>query len=384
VSAGAAAGPLLRALSRSDAAVLRDTVPWQFEGDVAAWMSGKALRLEAPWPAAWERRDVPLRGLSSKPAGPGTFVVGLSERGGTVAVRLGPSQPHALVAGATGSGKTWAMRSALAQLGADPSARFVLVDAKWGDGLGPLARSLRLAGPPAFDEEAAGRALSWAAREMRARYSEGRARQAPPLYVCVDEFQELAGDDACVESVRRLVAQGRGANVHVVLGTQHPSLEAFGDRSVRRNLGLRVALRVADRAASEVALGGPAPRADRLRGGGDAYAASGAVAHRVQCAYVSEAELAAALAAPFDGLEDWPGVARETVGPRRFTPVEVAVSLLAASAGRGRPWMESELTKAGAEPMGTGLARELLDLGRGAVAALESMGTFVVNAMETK
>ena len=44
-----------------------------------------------------------------------------------------------------------------------------------------------------------------------------------------DEFQELVSDPAVRELTRRLLAQGRAANVHVLMGTQHPTIDAFGD-----------------------------------------------------------------------------------------------------------------------------------------------------------
>lgn len=109
--------------------------------------------------------------------------------------------PHFLFAGQTGSGKTWAMRSALVpSLAQDSENRLILIDAKWGDGLGDAGG---LAGPElgpvATDLETAKAALGWAAHEMRKRYEAGG--HSGRIIVAIDEVQELQGDPAAVEAL---------------------------------------------------------------------------------------------------------------------------------------------------------------------------------------
>ena len=70
--------------------------------------------------------------------------------------------------------------------------------------------------------------------------------QAARIAVVIDEVQELAGDAAIVEMIRRIAAQGRAARVSIIMATQHPTNDAFGDATVKRNVTGRIALRVSD------------------------------------------------------------------------------------------------------------------------------------------
>jgi len=171
IDAGIEAARLLRILSASDCATLRQFVPWHFEGEPSAFMSGRFLRLEAGWPPDLAETDIPLGSLARNPRGGGRWAAGKNEASATVTLGLDGGNPHFLIAGQTGSGKTWAMRSALVQLAQDTENRLILIDAKWGDGLGILAGLPGLVGPVATDLETAKAALSWAAREMRKRYA---------------------------------------------------------------------------------------------------------------------------------------------------------------------------------------------------------------------
>ena len=324
------------------------------------------MRLEAGWPDGLAEKDIPLTSLGKFPTGGGRWVAGKNEAGATVTLGLDDTKPHYLIGGWTGSGKTWALRAALAQLARDPQNRLVLVDAKWGASLGCLGGLPGLVGPVATDLPTAKGALAWAVVTMRRRYETGDRRGR--LIVAVDEVQELQADPAAVELLRRLVVQGRGAGVHVILGTQHPTKDAFGDQAIKRNLPGRLALRVEDAVASNVVVGGPDPRADRLLGAGDAYAVIPGAVQRLQLAYIPERDL------PTDGrpeLADWPAYDAEAAGSlpegkggAPFVAAETGAALLAAHLGKGRPWLRDYLqAETGAMP-GSDKARRLLADGR--------------------
>ena len=286
IDAGVSVGNLRRALGKDDAALLRQFIPWAFVGEPAIFMSGRYLRLEAGWPPQLAETDIPLGDLGRHPTGKGRWIAGKNELGATITLGVDSSNPHYLFGGWTGSGKTWAMRSALFQLAQDPENQMILIDGKWGDGLGTLRGLPRLVGPLADNPERAKSALGWAVREMRRRY-EGGGYQGR-IIIGFDEVQEMQEETAVVEMLRRIVSLGRGAGIHVLLGTQHPTKDAFGDSSVKRNLTGRVALHVEDGVASNVVVGGPSPRADHLLGAGDAYAIVPGRVQRVQMAYIPE------------------------------------------------------------------------------------------------
>jgi hypothetical protein len=279
------------------------------------------------------------------------------------------------------------MRAALVQLAKDNDNRMVLIDAKWGDGLGCLGALPGLVGPVADDPRQARAALAWAAREMRLRYQSGGYQGR--VIVGIDEVQELE-DPASIELLRKIVTLGRGAGVHVLVGTQHPTKDAFGDTSVKRNLTGRVALKVEDGVASNVVIGQAAPRADHLLGSGDAYAVVPGRVRRLQMAYIPQPDLA-----KYDGrgaysLEAWPdGDPADALGrlpdevPEDHVsgsdePAEIGAAIEAALGDHGRPWLRDRIQDATGSKPGASKARRLLALGRGIYQWLESDGLQVV------
>ena len=371
IDAGIEAARLLRILSAGDCATMRQFVPWYFEGEPGAFMSGRFVRLEAGWPPDLAETDIPLGSLARNPKGGGRWAAGKNETSATITLGLDEGNPHFLFAGQTGSGKTWAMRSALVQLAQDPENRLILIDAKWGDGLGTLAGLPGLVGPVATDLETAKAALSWAAREMRKRYEAGG--HSGRVIVAIDEVQELQSDAGAVELLRRLVALGRGAGVHCMVGTQHPTKDALGDATIKRNLTGRLALRVEDGVASNVVIGAPAPRADYLLGRGDAYAVVPGRVQRLQVAYIPKATLETFRARGKYTLEVWPPFDPEAAGTLRpgdepsgsDAPAEIGAALEAAHQGRGRPWLRDRIREATGHKPGNEKAGRLLRLGRG-------------------
>ncbi len=387
VDAGTAAGQLLQALTAQDCALHRQFVPWDFTGEPSVYMASRYVRLEAGWPDDLAEKDIPLRSLGRHPVGAGRWIVGKNEVGATITLGLDDAKPHYLFGGFTGSGKTWALRSAVAQLAADKDNRFVLCDGKYGDGLGCLQGLHGLVGPLAKDGDGVRRALAWAVGEMRRRYETGN--KTGRVIVVIDEVQEFTGDAATAEMLRRLTAQGRGAGVHVLVGTQNPLQSTFNDPSIKRNLTGRVALRADSFEASKVIVGGAAPRADHLLGAGDCYAITPAATHRVQAAYIPQRELEA-LHDGWPALDTWPDFDPEAAGtlPEAGAPcfevsgVEAAAAILAASLGQGRPALQRSLEAATGSKPGSNRAKRLLDLGRDGWKWLQAEGLTLCDAAD--
>jgi len=364
--AGMNAGRLLRALSADDCALARQFIPFPFAGEPAVYMAGRFVRCEAGWPSDLAETLIRLTDLGAYPRNHGRWIAGKNELGQTVTLGLNDKTPHFLLAGATGSGKSMALRSTVLQLSRDPDNHLVLIDGKWGEGLGPLARLPGVVGPVAVDVIDARAALGWAVQAMKQRYQHpdtpGR------VVVVVDEFQELTNDELITESLRRLVAQGRAANVHCLLATQHPALSSFGDPGIRRNLVGRVALRVMDYDASKVVVGGARPRADHLLGAGDAYAIAPAGLHRAQLAYVDNRDFDKAERTEPE-LETWPEFEAEDLGQEpqvnwSYSGAELGAALLSAVEGDGRPAMCDRLESHGLGRPGAERAIRLLQLAR--------------------
>jgi len=376
--AGLEAGKLLRALARNDAAMLRQFIPWAFTGEPTAYMAGRYVRLEAGWPNRLAETMIRLGDLGRHPKGAGRWVAGKNEYGATVLPSLNDRTPHFLVSGATGSGKSVALRSAILQLSQDPTNQFVLIDGKYGESLNQIAHLPGIVGPVAIDGPGARAALGWACREMRRRYESGH--HAGRIVVVIDEIQEFAGDEIIISLLKKIAAQGRAAGIHCLVATQHPTVSAFGDPAIRRNLAGKLALRVADSDASRVAVGGRLPRADHLLGAGDCYTVAPGAVHRVQGVYVDNREIAQADSGQRE-LDEWPEYQAEPIRDLPGQEVgwsyggpELAVSIISASQGEGRPTMIKRLESASLSRPGAERAIRLLRLGRETHGWLEGNG----------
>lgn len=380
VDFGFSSGDALKRLRADDHALLRQIIPWQFAGEPIAFMSRRYVRIEAGWPPGISVTDIRLKDLSVRGAGSGRWIAGMNERGATITLGFSDRVPHFLVGGYTGSGKTYAMRTAVAQLAQDDTNRLVLLDGKFGDGMMPLQHLPNVLGPVAIDLPTAKQAISYVVAEMRHRYETGH--KPTRIIVVIDEIQEFTRDDAFSEMVRILAAQGRGARIHLLIGTQHPKAEAFGDKSaIKRNLPGRVALQTEDYKASEVVVGGPSPRADKLMGAGDAYAITPGAVHRTQLAYIPDHELERDWCTANPLMDTWPSFDPAAAGtlpmddaPRwQYSPQEIGIALVQAHLGAGRPTLQKALTEAGLACPGSIRADRLLALGRDIYTQLRSL-----------
>lgn len=385
-------GRLYRALSRDECAALAEQCPFDpARNIVSCEMAGRWVQVEAGWPSGLAVTKIPLATLPDKPSGQGRWVVGQSENGNTVIAGFDNATAMFLLAGATGSGKSVALQSAVLQLSADPSNRIVLCDGKRGESLKPLERLPGIVGPAATDPGSIRGALCWVTGEILRRYDTGDRRGR--VILVYDEFQTGTDDKAVVRMLHTISSQGRAAQVFGAMATQHPDLACFGDSKTRRNLTGKIALRVEDPDASRVAVGAANPRADFLLGAGDCYVLSPGKRHRVQAAFVDGNDVARALerangrAGRWD-VRDWesqfdpelagqdgPAGCGSSGGvPFEVSGAEFAVSLAAAVESAGRPTLQKMLEQAGLGRPGSTRAARLLDLGRDAFVWLDANG----------
>jgi len=369
LEAGYEAGYVASALDKDDAAALRQTIPrgWNFKHRPRAYFHGRLLRLEVQWPTGLQDKDIQLSDVGQHPQGDGRWIAGLSETGHTVVLSLSDSTPGFLIAGTTGSGKSVAMCQAVYQLSQDPRNQFVLMDGKFGDGLNPVRGISGAVGPMAKDTDEAISAITWAAHEMKKRYTKGRDYIATcgRLVVVADEVQEFLTSERFAGLLRKIASQGRGAKVHLVIGTHHPTVDLFKDRSTRRALVGRIALLVGDRSASEVAVGNSEPRADFLTGSGDSWVVTPSGFVRTQIAYVPESTLVQMDHPP--RFDHWPVVHPEDIGVE-FDVGDIAKAVIVARDGAGRDRLCAETG------LGSTVGRRLLRFGKDLWSELEMMG----------
>lgn len=187
--------------------------------------------------------------------------------------------PHAIIAGASGSGKTEFMRRWIVELvrrfGVD-ELELVLIDFKGGSGFDEFTVLPQvLAHVTDLDDSEALRVLRLVHSELARRErlfrrkgvrsfeqlatGDGHAECAR-LAVVIDEYQLLVErNQGVTELVADIAARGRSLGVHLVISTQHPS-RAVRDH-IAANCGLRISGRLHDAAESQHLLGSVAATA---------------------------------------------------------------------------------------------------------------------------
>lgn len=228
------------------------------------------------------------RGLNRNAAGINTsFVLGLQEINGSLLyLNLGTEfgglashEPHSLVAGATGSGKSVLIQAILLDIAATNSkdlAQIVLIDPKMGVDYSALEDLPHMREKIVTTRERATDVLSGLVDEMENRYrlfAAARARdlttynaktvpelRLPMLFLVHDEFADWMLDDgykgAVSAAVQRLGVKARAAGIHLIFAAQRPDKDVM-PMQLRENLGNRLILKVASEATSKIALDRP-------------------------------------------------------------------------------------------------------------------------------
>lgn len=172
-------------------------------------------------------------------------------------------QPHLLVAGATGSGKSVIINGIITTALKDSPAavQFIFIDPKRVElvDFRPLPHTLNYASEPGGMVQA----LQLAIDTTERRYKEMQRqhlKQYPggAVYVVIDELADLmtTARRQVQPLIQRLAQIGRAANVHVIAATQCP-LSAVIPTPIKVNFDSRIGLRTRSRQDSRNILGVP-------------------------------------------------------------------------------------------------------------------------------
>lgn len=219
--------------------------------------------------------------------------------------------PHALIAGATKSGKSVCINTLLVSLlikNSPEQLKLILVDPKKVE-LSFYNNLPHLATPVIDDPVIATEALKWAVAEMERRYellaisrvrniedyerkreSKPEMENLPFIVIVVDEFNDLimqCGVEAN-DAIVRLAQKARAAGIHIILATQRPTVNVVSG-TIKANITCRIAFRVATDADSRIIL--DEQGAESLLGRGDMLIKNNGLPERVQGAYISDAEI---------------------------------------------------------------------------------------------
>jgi S-DNA-T family DNA segregation ATPase FtsK/SpoIIIE len=248
--------------------------------------------------------------------------------------------PHAMVIGATGSGKSEALRTlalALALHFPPERVQLLFIDFKGGGAFAPLEGLPHCVGLLSnLDAREAARALRTLEGELDRRQRVLAAHGAdhadqiglPHLVVMADEFAEMleAIPDGMARMIR-LARLGRSLGMHLVLATQRLGSAVPAD--LRANLRVRIALRCETPDESAAVIG--RPDAAYLVGSGWAFVQVGQneVFRRIRVAYVSGRSLGAREILWMDPADPARRLRREVIGGEARRDLDVLVEALA-------------------------------------------------------
>lgn len=227
--------------------------------------------------------------------------------------------PHLLIGGASNTGKSSLLHACVCSLIRRPPDRvgLVLVDTKRVE-LSAYASVPHLALPLVVEPRLAVGAFEWVIREVDSRYERfaevgvkniesynARRRDTMRhLVVVVDELADLMSvvRDDVEAPIVAIGERGRAAGVHMILATQRPAVDVVVGR-IKANVPARLALTTATGVDSRVIL--DRNGAENLKGAGDAlFVMPGTAVTRLQCTWVDEAAVEAAVAATAGAVDD--------------------------------------------------------------------------------
>lgn len=294
--------------------------------DIALGLAVPNVRIEAPIPGKAavgievpnkKRENVYLRALiendlftSSKSKL--TAALGSDVAGTPVYCDIA-KMPHLLVSGATGMGKSVCINSIIVSLlykATPQEIRLLMIDPKKVE-LNIYNGIPHLHVPVVSDAKKAAGTLAWAVTEMERRYelienvgvrniqnyneitaNDPEKEFMPQMVIIIDELADLmmTAPDDVETSICRIAQMGRAAGIHLIIGTQRPSVDVITGL-IKANIPSRIAFKMASQVDSRTVI--DIAGAEKLLGRGDMlYAPVGVMKpQRVQGAFVSEAEV---------------------------------------------------------------------------------------------
>lgn len=168
-------------------------------------------------------------------------------------------QPHLMIAGATGSGKSVAVNGLMVTALLKTGAQFILIDPKRVELVQykRLKRCIMYASEPDQMTQAVQKGLGLTELRYKQMQRRGiRTWDGEGVYIVIDEFADLMTTQGktVTPMIQRLAQIGRAAGVHIILCTQCPTRDVIPTK-IKVNFDARLGLRTRSRQDSINILG---------------------------------------------------------------------------------------------------------------------------------
>jgi len=194
--------------------------------------------------------------ISTKIKGNVPIMIGYDRRGELITSDLSDGEPHMIIAGETGSGKSVSLRSIITNLILNSNCKLHLIDLKRGAEFSVFAKSSRVETFARTRSEAE-KVLIEIKSEIERRYDlffdndvadikeyniKHKFKKLDYQVVVIDEFADLHGEKTTIEILESVAALARACGIHLVLATQRPDHKILNGRikaNVATVLGLK-------------------------------------------------------------------------------------------------------------------------------------------------
>lgn len=205
------------------------------------------------------------------------LLIGYTDDADLIKIDLSSGEPHALIAGESGSGKSTALRSMITNLILKSKVTIHLCDLKNGAEFGIFSKSSRVTTFARTTREVY-QLLNSINAEIDRRYDlffendvvdikEYNNRLSPLDYqlIVVDEFADLQDDKHSIKLLERIAAKARACGIHLLLATQRPDRQVLNGR-IKANIPTVLGLKTMNGTNSRIII--DEDGLERLRGKG--------------------------------------------------------------------------------------------------------------------
>lgn len=251
-------------------------------------------------PSVWNYSPMKVKGRVG-------LLLGCDRQCKPVTIDLADGEPHLLIAGETGSGKSTVLRSIITNIILTANVDLYLVDLKRGAEFN-LFRKCRQVKAFARTEEEAESLLREVSAEVDRRYdlffdadcidikhyqSKHPENSLRYQVVIIDEFADLMYEKGSIALLEGLAAKARACGIHLIISTQRPDAKVLSSR-IKANVPIVLGLKTMNDTNSRIIIGDKG--LEKLRGKGHGLLLHGDLTE-LQCPLLS-AEDAAELLKP--------------------------------------------------------------------------------------